>query len=124
MNQQTKGTVELLINLWRQKPFSMDKQAVALMIAQGKGEGSSILRDCLVQLATLPDVFVHDLRQILESSRSEQCRSCVNLAHLLAKSLFLFDIDDACWRSVLYHWLIDQDLAIFEYTLTELTINE
>jgi hypothetical protein len=46
------------------------------------------------------------------------------LAHLLAKSLFLFDIDDACWRSVLYHWLIDQDLAIFEYTLTELTINE
>lgn len=123
MDQQAKDIVESLINLWHQKLFGADKRAVALMIAQG-GEGFSIRRDCLRQLPTLPDGFVHDLRQILEKPTEEQCRSCVNLARLFATSLFPVHKDVACWRSVLYHWLIDQDSTLFEYTLTELTINE
>jgi hypothetical protein len=124
MNQQTKSIVESLINLWHQKLFSADKRAVALTIAQGEGKGACIRRDCLRQLPTLPDEFVHALRQILESSVKEPYRSCVDLAHLFANYLFPAHKDVACWRAVLYNWLIDQDLALFEYTSTQLTINE
>lgn len=124
MNQQTKSIVESLINLWHQKLFSADKRAVALMIAQGEGKGACIRRDCLRQLPTLPDEFVRYLRQILERSVKEPHRSCVDLSHLFANYLFPVHKDVACWRAVLYNWLIDQDLALFEYASTQLTISE
>jgi hypothetical protein len=124
MNQQAKGIVESLINLWHQKLFSADKRTVALMIAQGAGKGDCLRRDCLRQLPSLPDEFVHDLRQVMESSAEEPYRSCVNLARLFANSLFPDHKDVACWRAVLYNRLMDQDSALFEYTLTALTLNE
>jgi hypothetical protein len=124
MDQQNKGTVESLINLWHQNLFSEDKRAVALMIAQDGGEGSWVRRDCLRQLPTLSDDFVYKLRQIFESSKGEPCGCIVNLARLFARSLFPDHKDVACWRSVLHQWLVDQDLTLFEYTSMALTIND
>lgn len=123
MDLHTESIIETLIHLWHQKP-NTDRRELALIIAQNTESGYNILCECLRQLLTLPDAFVCNLRQILQTYAKEGDGSCTKLARLLAATSMMDYETATFWRSVLHHWIKDRESTLLQYTLTHLTVDD
>jgi Poly(ADP-ribose) polymerase catalytic domain len=123
IDPDTKALVEALIQLWHENPDD-DRKRIALMVACVRETGSSLRCECLRQLLTAPDEFIHGLHQMLQSYTKSPDDSCIKVVRLLSGAVPLDHGEMACWRSLIYSLINERNSSLLEYALTHLDVHD
>jgi hypothetical protein len=112
IDDEIRTTVEGLIRLWQQPP-DRERREVAVAMAELSNVEPSIRRRCLIQLSSMTDRFVREIRTVVSRDYDE---ICIKFARVLVIPRLLDAEELDCWRGFLRCMIESRGSTLLDYT--------
>ena len=105
--------VPTMIDIW-QRGLDHKRQCSAIIIAQSGEFGLDLQRQCLAEMANLPDEMVSTITAVFQGQTRDKFTACVNFMRLYGPKPI-----GGCWRRLIYSLFVKYDQQFVEIAIAD-----